>query len=95
MSASWFLLPVQFTLGTRETLQATSLRKLETEHVAGLYEELAAIVEEAGAGVGHVSGNTWGGARYVEILQVAVIADVYRCARVHEVSDEEVGIEFL
>src|SRR5690242_13081163 len=51
----------------RETLQATSLQ-LEAEHVAGFHEELAAVVEETVAGVGHVSGETSGGAYYVEIL---------------------------
>src|SRR5215470_7432834 len=50
-----------------QSLGPTSLR-LEAEHVAGFHEELAAVVEETVAGVGHVSGETSGGAYYVEIL---------------------------
>src|SRR5215472_1738738 len=55
-------------------------RKLEAEHVAGFHEELAAVVEEAVAGVGDVSRQSWSAAHYVEILQVAVVSNINRCA---------------
>src|SRR5215510_5411468 len=65
----------------------------KSKHVAGFYEELAAVVEEAVASVSHESGETRAGAHYIEVLQIAVIADINRGARMHQVSDEEVGVE--
>ena len=64
------------------------------EHVADLHEELAAVIEIATGGVGHVAGRQRSLPDHVQVLQVAVVTDIDRRPRMYKVSDEEVGVEF-
>src|SRR5215469_7902152 len=67
----------------------------KAEHVADFHEELAAVVHESPGGVGHVAGREGSSLDHVEILEVAVVANIDRCAGMDEIGDQEVGVELL
>src|SRR5207248_6939325 len=67
---------------------------LETEQVADLHEELAAVVEVAAGRICHEAWRSRSGRNHIQILQVAVVPDINRGPRMHEVRDQEIGVEF-
>src|SRR5579864_3964627 len=85
---------VSTKLVIEEVLGGSLTPLLETEKVADFHEELAAVVDVPAGRVCHVSGRSWGRRDHIQILQVAVIADINRGARMHEVRDQEIGVEF-
>lgn len=67
---------------------------LEAQKVGHLHKELAAIVDEAIAGAQEIVVGIHAEVG-IQVLDVAVVADVNRRARMNKVSDEKVGIEIL
>ena len=68
---------------------------LKPKQVRSLHEEVPAVVEQRSAfGVTQLSIDV-GPQRQQHILQIAVVADVDRRAWVHEISDQEIGVEVL
>src|SRR5579871_5502234 len=67
---------------------------LKPEQIRDFHEELPAIVDVAVAGAQQIAVDIkaqWQG----QVLQVAVVADVDRGIGVHQVGNEEIGIELL
>src|SRR5579862_12918 len=67
----------------------------EAEQVADLHKKLTAVVEKTAGGVGDVAGRRRRRLNDVEVLQIAVVADINRRAGMHEVGNQEVGVELL
>ncbi len=63
----------------------------EPKLVGQLHEKLAAVVQEAAACPQQAGANRR--ERRVEVLEVAVITDVHRCAGVQQVGDQEVCVK--
>src|SRR5437660_9707836 len=85
----------QLRLAVRR-LESTSPRHtvLETEQVRDLDEELAAVVEKRVAGTEEAAVGSEKEV-VIEILKVAVVADVNRGAGVERVGNKKIGVEVL
>src|SRR4029077_9036777 len=59
----------------------------ETEQVADLHEQLAAVIEISAGCIRHEARGPRSGGNHVQILQVAVVANINRGPRMHEVRD--------
>src|SRR5579864_5110875 len=78
---------------TVRLIEVQGLRS-ESKHVAGLHEELPAVVDVATGRVCHIAGRCAHARDDLQVFEVAVIADIDRGAGMDEVRDQEIGIEF-
>src|SRR5512140_3009528 len=93
-SAPRLAFPCPSLIAHRSWLTAHGSR-LKAKQVTHLHEKLAAVVEIAAGSVGDVAGRDCGSGDDIQILQVAVVADVDGGARMHEISDQKVGVELF
>src|ERR1700730_3019122 len=65
------------------------------EQIRHFHEKLAAVVDVA---FRRIQSRQPGGIRHesvIQVLEVAVVADINRSPRMHQISEQEVGVELL
>src|SRR5579871_3046086 len=69
-------------------------QKLKPKEITRLDKKLAAVIHVAPGNVAYQPRRGWRSLRHVQILQIAVVADINRRARMNEIGNEKVCVEF-
>src|SRR5271156_5526278 len=86
---------VSYQLSARHSLMGPADSSLEAELVRHFHEKLPAVVDIALRRVQSSQTGWIRDQRVVQVLQVAVIAYIDRRARMHQVGEQEIGVELL